>query len=222
MREHDRILAEAAKRALAPIGFKRKGRSRLWFADRGHWMSLVEFQPSPWSKGSYLNVSPHWLWGLTDTLSFDRQVFEVRSFIEFDDAATFASLADEQAATAVRTSLELFEIYKDLPLTAQVLLDDQKGPPAGGWVGFNAGMASGLAGEYDVARRQLQATLQSFADWSGTFDATLVELIEATAEPSRFRRLAEQLITDRRRSVGLEPIELSGLPGGQAPTSQTL
>jgi hypothetical protein len=55
---HDRIIADAAKAALGPLGFKRKGRSRTWLADHGWWLTVVEFQPSAWSKGSYLNVWP--------------------------------------------------------------------------------------------------------------------------------------------------------------------
>ncbi len=63
MNEHTRIIATAAKAVLQAHGFTRKGRSRVWFADRGFWLSVIEFQPSAWSRGSYLNVAVHWLWG---------------------------------------------------------------------------------------------------------------------------------------------------------------
>jgi len=206
--DHDRIIAEAAKRALAPIGFRRKGQSRVWLADRGYWLSVVEFQPSGRSKGSYLNVSPHWLWGLTDTLSFDRPVHEVRSFIEFGDATEFKFLADEQAATAARTSLELSEIYQHFPHVAQVLAGEEKDKSVGGWPAFNAGMAAGIVGECEAARVLLQSTLDSFANWNRTFDEPLRELIDATTEPSRFSRLAKKRIAGRRLTLGLQPFEL--------------
>ncbi|WP_352820518.1 DUF4304 domain-containing protein [Mesorhizobium sp. M0898] len=61
--EHGRIIASQAKIVLKPAGFQRKGKSRIWIADRGFWLSVVEFQPSSWSKGTYLNVAVHWLWG---------------------------------------------------------------------------------------------------------------------------------------------------------------
>jgi hypothetical protein len=32
---------------------------------------VVEFPPSGWAKGSYLNVAAHWLWIEQDYLSFD-------------------------------------------------------------------------------------------------------------------------------------------------------
>jgi len=53
---HSKIIADAAKRNLAPIGLTRKGRSRVWLDDRGWYVTVVEFQPSGFSKGSYLNV----------------------------------------------------------------------------------------------------------------------------------------------------------------------
>ncbi len=61
--EHGRIIAAVAKSALAPLGFRRKGASRVWLADHGFWLDVVEFQPSGFSKGSYCNVAVHWLWG---------------------------------------------------------------------------------------------------------------------------------------------------------------
>jgi hypothetical protein len=54
--EHARLIATAAKAALQPLGFVRRGRSRFWFADQGFWIIFAEFQPSGWSKGSYLNM----------------------------------------------------------------------------------------------------------------------------------------------------------------------
>lgn len=58
--DHNKILNAAAREVLRPLGFRQRGRSRMWFEDRGWWLVLVEFQPSQWSRGSYLNVGPMW------------------------------------------------------------------------------------------------------------------------------------------------------------------
>jgi hypothetical protein len=50
--EHGRLIAAAAKAALAPLGCVRKGQSRVWYSDQRYWVIAVEFQPSGWSKGS--------------------------------------------------------------------------------------------------------------------------------------------------------------------------
>jgi hypothetical protein len=44
--EHGRIIASAAKAALAPLGCLRRGQSRIWQDDHRYWAINVEFQPS--------------------------------------------------------------------------------------------------------------------------------------------------------------------------------
>ena len=64
MEPHAKIINAVAKKALAPHGFFRKGSSRIWLQDNGWYLTMVEFQPSGFSKGTYLNVAMHFLWGV--------------------------------------------------------------------------------------------------------------------------------------------------------------
>lgn len=50
------VLEDAARAILRPLDFLQKGRSMTWLADELWWMIVVEFQPSGFSKGFYLNV----------------------------------------------------------------------------------------------------------------------------------------------------------------------
>lgn len=72
---HDNIIKKAAKEILVPLGMFQKGQSRCWLDDNGWYIIQVEFQPSAWSKGAYLNVGVSFLWekseALNETLSFD-------------------------------------------------------------------------------------------------------------------------------------------------------
>jgi hypothetical protein len=65
------LLSEAARRHLRRLGVVQKGRSRTWLDDNGWFVTVVEFQPSGFGKGSYLNVGAHFLWSWNDFLSFD-------------------------------------------------------------------------------------------------------------------------------------------------------
>lgn len=69
--DHNKIIRQAAGEALKPLGLYQVGRSRLWAEDNGWYLTLVEFQPSGWSKGSYLNVALHFLWEPADYISFN-------------------------------------------------------------------------------------------------------------------------------------------------------
>jgi TrkA-C domain len=57
-----KLIARAARAKLGPLGLLRRGQSRLWIDDRGWWTINVEFQPSRFTKRSYLNVGHQHLW----------------------------------------------------------------------------------------------------------------------------------------------------------------
>ncbi len=130
---HDRIIADAAKAALGPLGFRRKGRSRTWLADHDWWLTVVEFQPSGWSKGSYLNVASHWLWSGTGTLSFDFGG-RIAEHVEYLTDAQFAPSAAQLAESAAVEAQRLAETFDGLSEAAKVLLEEaqtkkQEGAP---------------------------------------------------------------------------------------------
>jgi hypothetical protein len=106
---HSVLLASAAKRILLPAGLFQKGRSRTWLADQVWWMAVVEFQPSDWSQGSYLNVGCMWLWNTKQHISFDVG-YRVNGFLPFENEEQFGPVADKLAVSA----LERVEEYRTL------------------------------------------------------------------------------------------------------------
>src|SRR5213592_4672206 len=68
---HTKLINAAARETLRPLGLLQEGRSRTWLDDQAWWLGIVEFQPSNWTRGSYLNVGVNWLWNVKDWLSFD-------------------------------------------------------------------------------------------------------------------------------------------------------
>ena len=97
---HSRLITAAAREVLRPLGLFQKGRSRTWLDDRGWWLGVVEFQPSSFSKGSYLNVGAMWLWHRTiKHIQFDvgHRVADV-GYVEFESEAQFAPEAEKFAA----------------------------------------------------------------------------------------------------------------------------
>lgn len=62
MEQHNKIINDVAKKILAPAGLFREGRSRCWIDDNEWFLIQVDFQPSSYEKGSYLNVGIAFLW----------------------------------------------------------------------------------------------------------------------------------------------------------------
>jgi hypothetical protein len=108
--EHGRLIATAAKAALAPIGCVRRAQSRVWLSDQRYWAIMIEFQPSGFSKGSYLSVGASWLWydrgngGLAFNVG---NRVEDAGFIQFENAEQFRPLIEKMAARAVAEVLAL-------------------------------------------------------------------------------------------------------------------
>jgi hypothetical protein len=101
---HSKIIAQAAKETLSPLGVFQKGRSRTWIDDRGWWIVVVEFQPSSWSRGSYLNVGAMWLWHEKDYFSFDFGS-RIARFVRYSDERQFMPEAMKLATQAREETL---------------------------------------------------------------------------------------------------------------------
>ena len=69
MEQHNKIISEAAKKILKPEGLFRVGSSRSWIDDNDYFLINVDFEPSGFDKGSYLNVAISFLWEHTKDLN---------------------------------------------------------------------------------------------------------------------------------------------------------
>jgi hypothetical protein len=155
----------------------------------------VEFQPSGFSKGSYLNIAAHWLWRPLPYCSLSFDYFlpgQTRPFIRFIDTAQFIPLANEQAEQAARESEQLARRLGNIAAVASVLIEemnkDQKrianaptysdAPPA--WPAFHAAIAAGLTGDAAMASGVFSAVSDTLGrrfpplhDWIARADQAL-------------------------------------------------
>ena len=205
---HEKLIAGAAKEILGPLGFHRKGHSRTWIADHGWWLNVVEFQPSGWAKGSYLNVAAHWLWIEQDYLSFD-YCGRVESFSKYTSDMHFQPEASRLAQTAAKEAHELGQTFDSIEAAAMVLCAKERDLPQqarGGWSAYHAGMALGLSGRLCDA-----ATLfHSVRD--DRVQPVVARVEKLLADPVEFRREVGDLIDAHRRALGLSPHLMSIKP----------
>jgi hypothetical protein len=200
--EHGRLITAAAKRVLAPLTLKQKGRSRLWRADQRFWIINVEFQPSGWSRGSYLNVGAVWLW-----LGFlvEHRLYDygdrINGFIQFEDAAQFAPLVDTLAHEAAAEVTRLRTKFQSLGATARELIVEA---PDKSWLLFHAAVAAGLVGDIPKARDLLKRLEEHprVPEREKVLGAQLGELL---ADPDEFRSHVLRSIAESRATCGLPP-----------------
>ena len=192
--EHGRILAVAAKRHLTPVGGRRKGQSRVWLIDHGYWLVQIEFQPSGWSKGSYLNAGAHWLWRYEPgPITFDYND-RVEGFISFESGEQFEPEADRLATRAAKEALKLEGIFGSITETAPVLTNLVMAGRTG-WSTYHAAVAAGLAGEISQSRRLFERVQIDFADPVRSVASKLERVLD---RPGDYRAAVEVSIAEQR------------------------
>ena len=91
---HSKIIKQVCKEILIPLGVFQKGTSRLYLDDNDYFFTVVEFQPSNWDRGTYLNIGLTFLWGYNQSdvlyFTFSRQpAARYGKFVEYKNETQF-------------------------------------------------------------------------------------------------------------------------------------
>jgi hypothetical protein len=191
--QHTKLLNASAREVLRPLGIVQKGRSRTWLDDRGWWLGVIEFQPSSWSRGSYLNVGVNWLWNPKEDLSFDVggrvDLPGGKEYFRYRDEAQFAPLARKLAliaATQVHRYRTRFPTIESAATTLRQATDLLGS--------LDAAIALGLEGDEYEARTMFAR----YIDWFESDDDLECRTEDDEALYDRARFLSE-LVPDRPR-----------------------
>jgi hypothetical protein len=181
---HDRVLRDAARSVLGPLGLTQRGRSRTWLDDRIWHVIVVEFQPSSWSRGTYVNVAAMWLWNPKDYFSFDYGPYRVQGF-ESADEAQWPERCRAAATVAADRVAKLQGDLIDIGAAARHLSSH----PDAGWPTFHAAVASGLAGGVGRARALAKKVLREDdgVDWHREMKARVLEYSGLFDDPPEYR-----------------------------------
>lgn len=206
--DHNLHISRAARAALRPIGCVQKGRSRIWLDDQRWWVTVVEFQPSGWSKGSYLNVGACWLWHARDHFTFD----DGHRVDGFQSATDLEDFEGAMAGMAARAREEVLKFRGRFP-TVGAVADHLQAKAAGScnvWDHFHAGVASGLAGRPSEAERHLRAASgaeQRDAEWVRRVKLDCERLLPLARDPAVFRRHIANDVSAVRVALKLPPVD---------------
>jgi len=199
--EHGKLIAAAAKAALTPLGCVRKGQSRTWISDERFWAIQVEFQPSAWSKGSYLNVGAAWLWHARKSLAFNVG-YRVADFIAFESVEQFTPLIEAMAATAAKEVTKFRKRFYSLDSIYNYLKNDL----SDGWPLYHAAVAAGLASDIETSR-QLFLRFDAWCDlphWRTKIESESRALAALLSAPAQFQTTIQAIINQCRSLNGLQ------------------
>lgn len=196
------LIARAATAALSPLGCQRFGRSRLWVSDHRFWLINIEFQPSSWGNGSYLNVGAMWLWRPAKGHAFDAG-YRTADFINFDNSDQFSAAVTGLAATAAKETLRLRSEFRSL---SQIYTYLRRTTHETNWRIFHAAIAAGLLGDVQESRYlfgRFDETPGLVWDWGQELRAKIGTLASQLDEPERFRSSVLAMIQKTRSRLKL-------------------
>jgi hypothetical protein len=202
---HSALLTSAAKRILMPSGLFQKGRSRTWLGDQAWWMVVVEFQPSDWSRGSYLNVGCMWLWNMKENLSFDVG-YRVDRFLPFENEEQFGPVAEKLALAALEKVGEYRRLFRSVHDVSNYYFENT---PSSFWPCFDAAIAHSLAGRPEASTRVLANCLEDTHDdptWLKEARSEARSLVASVGDVHRIRDIISGRVMNTRAQHHLPPV----------------
>ena len=194
-------LERAARSILQPLGLRQIGRSRLWVADQRFWAIVIEFQPSGFSKGSYLNVGAMWLWHSKNHWSFDCGS-RIEGFTSFRNASQFAPVAEKLATRAAEEVSVLRSKFVSLSEVARRIAPDDR---ARGWPVYHAAVAAGLAGDVPASNQLFRRLIEepTTSEWQVKLRSDSAALANLLHNAERFRGALLAIVQESRALHGL-------------------
>lgn len=198
----NRLIANAAKSTLRPLGCKQKGTSRTWLDCHPLWVGVIEFQPHSWANGSFLNAGACWLWDEKDYFSFD-EGYRVEAFKQFENDEQFAESARALAMRAHDEVLKLRERFSSLEKIAAHL----KGKDFFDiWGNYHAAIAATLTDDFAHASKRFVAVAESpeARPWAMELKERSSTLQSLAASPPQFRDAISRIVETSKKRLNLE------------------
>jgi hypothetical protein len=211
---HSKIINKTARQYLKPMGVIQKGRSRTWLDDRGWWLGVIEFQPSGWSRGTYLNVGVMWLWYERDYLAFNVG-YRVEGFTKFQSEEQFTEKALRLAQRAAVEITKYRDLFPNVERASAYLT--RKAGANRPWCRhgvdmqdyYDAGMAAGIRGKARLASRFLKRVVAEDCEreCDVQMQARASQFLEMVGSPESFQRGAMAVVRRTRALLKLKSIE---------------
>ncbi len=193
---HNKIINQAVRSVLKKYGLFQKGQSRTWIDDNGWFLIIIEFQPSNWDKGTYLNVGINYLWAEKDYLSFDYGSRE-GEFVSYNDNPEEFYNSVVKLAEYAMTKVFEYRKFKDINYAKEKILL-RNGYASSSFELYNRLMICGLSKDEKAKKFYNNLAYEtSFA--AQPFEVRYNE--ELTSEMSKLVNDPEQLSTYIRNKI---------------------
>lgn len=199
--DHNKLIAQVAKQTLLPAGLKRKGQSRLYYDDNGWWCTIIEFQPSGFSKGSYLNVGVSWLLYERDGFGFDVGYRE-GGFSSAENESEFTNAIFKM----VMKAKQIVENNRERFLTISKVHEYYQSIKREGWAFYYAAVIAGMNHQFAAAEKDFNSLLAypEKYEWEKILNSHSRELMRLLERPKEFMEAVTGIVLRTRALLRLE------------------
>ncbi len=205
---HNKLIASIAKSILSSEGIIRKGRSRTWLDDNLWFTTIIEFQPSNWAKGSYLNIGVNFHWYEKDYFSFDIGG-RVNKFSEFNTSDSFEAIISKYCEEAL-IIVKDFRQNLNNPENSLNFITNQVSKETI-WGKYHLAMINGIKGNLVLSKKYFNEILnhENSFEWVIKLKRKVEFNLEALASQDEFIELSKDIILKSRAMKKLPQIEIA-------------
>lgn len=210
LQPHQKIINDVARNRLKPAGLIQRGKSRLWLDDHGWWTTVVEFQPSPKSKGSFLNVGVCFHWYAKNYWSFDID-YRDQGFVDYVDEPQFVGAMDRLNTRALEKVNEYRQHFQTRESAAHFIIKACAPNVKTLWPALHTANAYFLLQDYSGTRKYCELLLKEKPayEWIAALQSFVRTLLTALDNgPHQYEDALKSTIRESRSLKELPECEI--------------
>jgi hypothetical protein len=206
---------------------QQQGVSRVWFDDRGWFTTIVEFQPSSYARGAYLNIgaNPHWYkeTNIGFSLILD---YRTHDFVKYYNDEQFTIEMEKFCELAIREILEFREKLTLIHSAKEFILNYNYVECAEIWRNYYKGTICGIADDFDGLNKYYNEVLKesstkqwtdgnagkvhiAYIQWIEDLKENVKYLLSKTSNLKMFKEEILKIIYETRKLKKLPAIEIN-------------
>jgi len=204
--DHNKIIKKVASKTFKQYGIKQKGQSRLFIDDNDWFIIIIEFQPSKFGNGTYLNIGINFNWNIQDYYSFDIGNRE-KEFVEYINEEQFTEEINKLCKYSIEKIHDYKNKFKDINNAEKIILrhnftSDEL------WGNYHRGIISGLVGNKNNLIKYFNKLLEqpeNNIEWITEFKKQIKGLMAlANKNITDFTEKIQMIIMETRKLKKLE------------------
>jgi hypothetical protein len=207
--DHNKLLKKTAKERLTPFGITQKGSSRTFLFDNDWRTIIIEFQPSSYSKGSYLNIGLDFNFYPRDHFAFTYGYRE-KGFEEANSETAFVKTINDYRDLTI-TKVDILKVkFKDIWTAANTFKKHVGNDP---WNKFDLAILYGLTGKLSDSKKLLLDIKKQKCEYDYEFKRQqfVTEILPWLDNDETFLIKIKELINQTRQLKNLSSVDLDDL-----------